>query len=155
MPQHPVRPTNAILVSGQPIIEEYEVETNTNMYPGKFVIKGTSAEQVLVATDNSVAVIGILDVMPDKNLAKMYTDATPYAAGDQVRVIRGDCVVMARVDHSAVITVGLKVQVGDDGNVDQYATPLADVGISEEAFTGTGSPGAQADNWIMVHLTGV
>ena len=155
MPQHPVQPTNSILVAGEPIIEEYEVETETNMYPGKFVIKGTGAHQVLVATAASVAVIGILDVMPSYNCAKMYTDLTPYAAGTQVRVLRGDCVVRARVDHSAVITVGLKVEVLGEGNVGQYTTANADVGISEEAFTGTGSPGAAADNWINIHLSNV
>lgn len=150
MPQRPVQPENAILISGNPIYEEYEVETAANMYPGKLVITGTNPEQVVVATDNSVAVVGVLDVMPDKNLKEMYDDSTTYAVGDQVRVIRGDCVVKLRADHAATITVGLKVQAGPDGNVDEYATANADVGIAEEAFS------AQAtDDWIIVKLTNV
>lgn len=150
MPQHPVQATNAIILAGQPIIEEYEVETAANMYPGKCVITGTGAHQVVAAGDNAVNVIGILDIMPDENLASMYTNSRTYEVGDQVRVIRGDCTVMCRVDHAAVITVGLKVQSTDTGSVDQYATALADIGIAEEAH----AAGA-ADGWIIVHLTGV
>jgi hypothetical protein len=149
MPQHPVQPTNAILVSGTPVYEEYEVETAANMYPGKLVITGSAAHQIVVATDNSVACVGVLDVMPDKNVTEMYDDSTTYSVGDQVRVIRGgDCVVRMRADHAATITVGLKVQAGPDGNVDQYATAVADIGIAEEAF----SPQA-TDGWILVKLT--
>ena len=151
MPQHPVQATNAILVSGQPIIEEYEVQTATNMYPGMFVITGTAANQVIVATDSSASVIGILDIMPDENLADMYTDSRTYVANQQVRVIRGDCVVMARVDHAAVITVGLKVEVSDGtGSVAPYATPNCEVGIAEEAHAAQA-----ADGWLIVHLTNV
>jgi hypothetical protein len=149
MPQRPVQPTNAILVSGNPIYEEYEVETAANMYPGHLVIKGTAAEQVVVATDNSVAVVGVLDVMPDKNLAEMYSDETTYSVGDQVRVIRGDCVVKLRKASGATITVGLKVQCAGDGKIDQYATANADVGIAEEAKSGND------DEWIIVKLTNV
>lgn len=148
MPQRPVQAVNAILVSGNPIYEEYEVKTAANMYPGKLVITDTTAHQIKVATDNSVAVLGVLDVMPDQKLTDMYDDSTTYAAGDQVRVIRGDCVVMLRADHAATITVGLKVQAADTGNVDEYATANADVGIAEEDFS------AQAtDGWVMVKLT--
>lgn len=147
MPQRPIQPTNAILVSGNPIYEEYEVESGTSMYPGHLVIKGTGAHQINVAGDNSVAVVGVLDVMPDKNLAEMYENSTTYSAGDQVRVIRGDCVVKLRKASGATITVGLKVQAAASGEVDQYATANADVGIAEEAKSGDDA------EWIIVKLT--
>jgi hypothetical protein len=151
MPQHPVQATNAILVSGEPIIEEYEVEDCTNMYPGMFVITGTAAHQVKVATDSSDKVIGILDVMADENRADMYTDSRTYVNNQQVRVLRGDCVVMARVDHAAVITVGMKVEVSDaTGSVAPYATANCDVGIAEEAHAA-----AALDGWLIVHLQNV
>jgi len=153
MPARPVEAVNAILVSGNPIYEEYECEgTMTHMYPGKLVIKGTAEYQCKIATDNSEEVIGVLDVMPDKNLTTMYADSAPYTVKDQVRVIRGDCVVMLRADHAATITVGLKVQAGPDGNVDEYATANADVGIAEQApDTGSGCD----DDWVMVKLTNI
>jgi len=156
MPARPVQAVNAILVSGNPIYEEYELEgTMTYAYPGKLVVKGTAAYQCQIAGDDSTEVIGVLDVMPDKNLTTMYTDSAPYTVKDQVRVIRGDCVVMLRADHAATITVGLKVQAAPEGNVDEYATANADVGIAEEAFTGPGEPGATADHWLIVKLTNI
>lgn len=148
MPQRPVVPTNSILVSGTPIYEEYEVETATGCKPGALVITGSASHQVVVATDNSVAVLGVLDVMPGYDKATMWSDDTDYAANTQVRVIRGDCVVTLRALHSAAITVGLKVQCAGSGKVDQYATANADVGIAEVAHA------AQAnDSWINVKLT--
>lgn len=144
MPQRPVQPSNAILVSGTPIYEEYEVETATDMYPGRLVIKGSASHQIKVATDNSIAVIGVLDVEPTE------TRDTQYDANDQARVIRGDCVVLLKVLHSATIGIGGKVQCAGSGKIDQHATAYADVGISEEAW----APQA-ADGWIMVKLTNV
>jgi hypothetical protein len=152
MPQRPVEPENAILVSGTPIYEEYEVKTAANMYPGKLVITDTTEYQIKVATDNSTAVLGVLDVMPDKNLKKMYEDTTTYEAGDQVRVIRGDCVVKLRADHAATITVGIKVYPAPDGNVDESATAYADIGIAE-TVPDTGA--SKDDDWVIVKLTNI
>jgi hypothetical protein len=151
MPARVVQPENAILVSGNPIYEEYELEgTMTYAYPGKLVVPGTYTHQCQIADANSPDVIGVLDVMPDKNLKKMYTDSAPYTLGDQVRVIRGDCVVKLRADHAGSITVGTKVEAGDQGNVITSVTALADIGIAEEAFAA-----AAADDWIVVKLHGV
>jgi hypothetical protein len=151
MPQRPVQAVNAILVSGNPIYEEYELEgTMTYAYPGKLVVPGTATYQCQIADANSPDVIGVLDVMPDKNLTTMYTDSAPYTVKDQVRVIRGDCVVMLRADHAGSITVGTKVEAGAEGNVITSVTALADIGIAEESFAA-----AAADGWIIVKLHGV
>ena len=153
MPQRVIKPLNAILVSGNPIYEEYELEgTVTYAYPGKLVVPGTYTYQCQIADANSPDVIGVLDVMPDKKLTTMYSTSTPYALGDQVRVIRGDCVVMLRGDHSASITVGTKVEAGDEGNVITSVTALADIGIAEEGHTGGAG---ESDGWIVVKLHGV
>ena len=150
MPQRPVKPLNSILVSGNPIYEEYEVETATTMYPGTLVIKGSDSRYVVTGTDNSTEIIGVLDIMPDQKLTTMTSTPTTYSVGDQVRVIRGDCVVQLRALHSATITIGLKVQCAGAGRIDQYATANADVGIAEEDF----GPAA-ADGWVIVKLTNV
>ena len=149
MPQRPIQPTNAILVSGNPIYEEYEVETAANMYPGKLVKAGSDERYVVVCTNGADA-IGVLDVMEDKVVSTMYDDTTTYAQYDQVRVIRGDCVVRLRADHAATIGIGDRVYAADTGNVDEGAHSDAFVGVSEE----DASPSA-TDLWINVKLTNV
>lgn len=148
MPQRPVQPANAILVSGNPIYEEYEVETAANMYPGKLVKAGSDERYVVVCAADGTTGLGVLDVMPDQNLQTMYTDSTTYSQYDQVRIIRGDCVVKMRADHAATIAIGAKVYAGPDGNVDEGVTTDALVGIAEE----DAAPSA-TDVWINVKLT--
>lgn len=123
--------------------------TLANSYPGKLVKAGTLEHQVVVCTNGADAV-GVLDVMEDKNLQTMYSDSTTYAQNDQVRVIRGDCVVKLRADHAATIGIGDRVYASDTGNVDEGVHSDAFVGISEEDF----SAGA-TDDWIIVKLTNV
>lgn len=143
MPQRPVQASNAILVGGNPIYEEYEVETATDMYPGRAVIAGTNPYQIKVGTDNDTTIIGVLDVKPDGKR----TDQ--YSASDQARVIRGDAVVMMLKASGANIAKGGKVQCAGSGKIDQYATANADIGIAEEAKSG------DDDEWIIVKLTNV
>jgi hypothetical protein len=141
MPQGLVQPTNAILYAGYPKYLEYEVETNTNMYPGRLVIAGSAEYQIVVGTDNAATVLGVLDVEPNE------LRETIYGAGDQARVITGDCIVLLKKASGATIAVGTKVQCAGAGMVDEYATATADVGYSLQAADG------DDDEWILVKLT--
>jgi hypothetical protein len=142
MPQRPVQATNAIIVNGTPHIEEYEVETTTDMYPGRLVIPGTNAHQIKVATDNCINAIGVLDVAPSGNRD------TIYAAGAQAKVIKlgSPCTVMMLVLSGGTIAVGGMVQCAGAGKIDQAATVNAAVGQAEEAKSGI------TDGWIMVDI---
>lgn len=133
---------NAILYAGDPIVREMEVTTATDMYPGALVITDGSTDcGCIVATDNSVAVIGVLDRDPTKLLTTIYTQY------DQARVLSGDIIVWVKAISGATITRGLRVQCAGAGMVDQYATAAGDVGYSLHAKSG-------ADNeWILVKLT--
>lgn len=142
MPQGLIQPSNAILYAGTPVVQEYEVKTADDMYPGRLVITDTNEWDIKVATDNSVAVLGVLDVEAGERRS------TIYGAGDQARVLRGDIVVMLYAISGAVITIGLRVQCAGAGMIDQYATALADVGYSLQAK----SPGEGGD-WCLVKLT--
>jgi hypothetical protein len=146
MPQRPVDASNSILVSGQPIIEEYEVQTATDMYPGRAVITGTTSRDIIVAPAASVVVLGVLDTKPGALRGTCYTQY------DQARVIRGDCVVMMLCEHAATITVGQKIEAysTNDGKIGPYTTVNAEIGLAEEAH----AAGA-ADGWVMVKLTRV
>ena len=138
MPQGLIQPTNSILYAGYPKYLEMEVETATNMYPGRLVITDTAEYQIQVATDNSVAVIGVLDVEPNE------LRETIYATGDQARVITGDCVVLVKAHSGATIVVGSVVQAAADGCVDQYATGGAAVGYALQAKAG------DDHEWILI-----
>lgn len=141
MPQGLVQPTNAILYAGQPVYLEYEVLTATNMYPGRLVITDTNEYSIKVAGDNATDCLGVLDVEPGE------LRETIYGAGDQARVIRGDCVVMMTKASGATITVGLPVQCAGSGMVDEYATAQAAVGYALQAANG------DDNEWILVKLT--
>ena len=141
MGQGLVQPTNSILYAGQPVYLEYEVLTATSMYPGRLVITDTNEWSIKVATDNATNCLGVLDVEPNE------LRETIYGAGDQARVIRGDCVVMMTAQSGATITVGLPVQCGGSGKIDEYATAQAAIGYALQAKSG------DDDEWILVKLT--
>jgi hypothetical protein len=141
MPQGLVQPNNSILYAGQPVYLEYEVKTATNMYPGYLVIHDTNEYDIKVADDNSALVIGVLDVEPNE------LRETIYGAGDQARVITGDCVVLLKAASGATIAVGTKVQSAGNGLVDEYATADCDVGYALQAKTG------DDNEWILVKWT--
>lgn len=52
-------PNNLIAFGGAPSIQELKIETATNMYPGRFVIKGTNDDDIKVA-DGITQPIGVL-----------------------------------------------------------------------------------------------
>ena len=138
MPQGLIQPANSILYAGYPKYLELEVESGTNMYPGRLVITGTAEYQCNVAGDNAANVLGVLDVEPNE------LRETIYAAGDQARIITGDCVVLLKKASGATITVGLKVQPAANGMVDEYATAGTEVGYALQAADG------DDDEWILV-----
>jgi len=44
------KPTNGVLVAGHPLKMEQNIETATNMYPGRLVKKGTNDDDIVVNT---------------------------------------------------------------------------------------------------------
>ena len=142
MPQGLIQPNNSILYAGNPKYMEYEVKTATSCYPGRLVINDTNEYDVKVAGDGSVLVLGVLDVEPNE------LRETIYDAGDQARVITGDCIVMLKAASGATIAVGTKVEPAADGMVEETADDTAVVGYSLQAAT----PG-EGGEWILVKLT--
>jgi hypothetical protein len=141
MPQGLVQPNNSILYAGNPKYLEYEVKTATNMYPGRLVITDTNEYSIKVATDGATTVLGVLDVEPNE------LRETIYGAGDQARVISGDCIVMLVKESGSTIAVGTKVEPGNSGMVSESADDTAIVGYSLQAASG------DDNEWILVKLT--
>ena len=143
-PQRTVQPARGILCSGIPIIEEYEIETASECYPGRLVIPGTGTHQVVVATSGSALVIGVLDTEPDE------LRTTIYVVNTQARVLRGDIVVLVEAISGANIAMGGLVQAAANGTVIESTDATKAVGKAEEAITGV-----VEDHHILVKLTGI
>lgn len=123
-----------------PMVKEYTVQTVTDMEPGHLVEIDSDADSIKAGADNSVVILGVLDVAPDIQI-----DAT-YVAGDQARVLSGHIIVWLEAISGATIAVGTKVQCAGAGKIDQYATATADVGKALQAKTG------DDDAWILVEM---
>lgn len=156
MPQGKIQPSNAILESGTPIIQEYEAETVTHLAPGRLVITETNDWNITVATAASLGVLGVADVPSDEKLTSMQANetvsgapTTTFTAGDQVRVLRGDIVVKLLLVSGETITVGERIEAAANGMCQAYTTALADIGYSLEDSGGA----TTTCNWILVKLT--
>ena len=130
MPQGHVQPANAVLVAGTPIVEELEVKTATNMYPGRFVIKDTNDWDIKIAGAGALNVLGILDVEPGE------LRATIYGAGDQARVLRGaGCVVVASLASGQSVAKGAELVVAANGELTAATTISATIPSGTVAVT--------------------
>ena len=111
MPQGSVDASNAILISGEPLVDELEVKTASEMYPGRFVIKDTDDQSIQIAGAGAKNVLGVLDVKADK------TRDTIYAQGDQARVLRGAIRVMVLLVNGQTVAKGDGLVVAANGKV--------------------------------------
>ena len=67
------KPTNKIVAAGKPLVQELNVETATNVYPGRLVKKGTNDNDIVVcgAGENCIGWAGYEQVT---NAGYMPTD---------------------------------------------------------------------------------
>jgi len=140
MPQGLIKPNNAILYAGEPEIQELEAE-GTLILPGRLVMAGTAEYQCKVGTAAGAAtILGVADVESGQRRQEAGTTspdcATDYDAGDQVRVLRGDIVVLVVAASGSTIAVGTRLEAVDAGCVHQFATAPKDIGYALQAKTG-------------------
>lgn len=151
MPQGPVLPTNAILYAGTPLVQELEAE-GTLILPGRLVMTGSDAHQCKVGTAaGALTILGVADIQHDHPLYESGQStpdyATDYVAGDPVRVLRGDIVVMVVAKSGESIAVGDRLEAGDDGLVVEFATAGKMIGYALTAKSG------DDNEWILAKLT--
>ncbi len=118
MPQFLVKPTNQVVVQGNPIKVEYEVGANATaakMLPGRLVIYDTVAKAVKEAGAEADNVLGFLDV------AAEYLEATHYEVGDQVLVVMGECIAKLTLLASENVAPGDWLVAAADGKVAKQA----------------------------------
>jgi len=142
------KPTNKIVAAGSPLVQELNVETATNMYPGRLVIKGTDDNDIAVCGAAGISV-GWLGYEQCGNAAFMPTDVnTIYAEGDQAPVLYGGkFVIVGKLTTSQTIVKGDRLVAGADGTVQKAAAEGLAEGstpVTSTAATGvvTGSIGA-------------
>jgi hypothetical protein len=125
MPQGIIKPTNKILIAGEPIYQEMEVKTVAGMAAGRLVINDTGGDDyhVKVAPAASKLVIGVLDIMADEKLTDMQEDSAGgapsqvYSGGTQVRIIRGRVRVKLYALSGETIAVGTRLESAANGMV--------------------------------------
>lgn len=145
------KPTNKILVAGEPIVEECLAENtgaSDDLKPGMLCIKGTEDHQVKYAGDAAVNVDGVVDYDP------RYDITEALAEGTSVRKLSGSIVVVLTLAESQTINKGDKLIAAALGQCQAYpASPAAGdeekiIGKAEESVT----TGAGETKPIMVEL---
>ena len=147
MPQGLVKPANQVVVSGDPLVVEYEVGANATaakMLPGRVVIFDDTNYSVKEAGAKAHGVVGFLDVAPDKK------EADAYAVGDQARVVKGECIAKLTLLASENVTRGDALVTAADGKLAKQAVGAMGsqgdvVGHAEESSNVT------VDAEILVH----
>ena len=154
MPQGLVKPSNAILYAGDPLYQELTAE-GSGIKPGRLLITGSAETQCKVATEAGVAtVIGVADIeATERRQTTTGADpdnATAYTAGDQVRVLRGDVVVMLVAGSGETINRGTRLEASGGGIVIASTTGVNVVGY---ALTAKPTNGGNDNEWILGKLT--
>ncbi len=112
------KPINKILVCGEPLVDEFKVETATTMYPGRLVKAGTHADDIVVNTAGAYP-IGWLgyEQCPKKWLPA--TVDTIYVILDVVPVLYGGgfCVVASLASGNNCTAIGYPLQTAAAGEL--------------------------------------
>lgn len=82
------KPTNKILVAGQPLVEECVTE-GASVKPGLFLKRGTADHQVVLAGDGEKNPLGVADYDPRYKISDAFADKL------SIRVLKGAIVVLA------------------------------------------------------------
>ena len=120
------KPANKIVVFGEHLgrVEELEVETATNVIPGRLVKRGSSDAQIVVNTDAGVPVGWVGYEQAHKNY-RPDNKTTAYAAGAQCPVLKGPgMVIIAHVATGNNVTKGAPLVAAANGEF-KLATQLA------------------------------
>jgi hypothetical protein len=102
-------PNNQIVVAGDPTVQELKIETATNCKPGRFVMRGTNDDDIVVCNGLKPP-IGLLGYEQAHPSFKPDTRAGLYAANAMAPVLNGDFTAISPGGLAAG-TVGKKSEV--------------------------------------------
>ncbi len=124
------KPTNQIVVAGEPSVEFYKVETATSMYPGRLVIKGTGDDDVIVGTAGGT-VLGWLGYEHTAKKHRPATVDTIYTQNAQAAVLRGPgTVLVASLPAGQNIAKGDRLVAAADGQLTKASGAAAAAGAT-------------------------
>lgn len=128
-----IRPTNKVLVAGNPIVDESLTE-GTSIKPRLLVVKGTGDHQVSLAGAGAANVLGAVDYDSRYKIDDAFPDA------HSVRVLKGNIVVVLILAASQTITKGQKLMAAANGEVQAFSAAAAGdsakiIGYAEESVT--------------------
>ena len=111
------KPSNQILVAGQPLVQILKVETATNMYPGRLVKKGTTDGDIVVCGAGEAA-IGWLGYLHTIKKYRPDTVDTAYSANDHAAVLHGGgFVVVGRLANGQNVSKGDRLTTAANGEL--------------------------------------
>lgn len=109
-----VKPSNKIVVYGNPRVSEYNVETATNMYPGRFIQKGTNEDDMIVGDIGNAS--GILGFEHCNSTDRPATVDTIYVINtDAPAMFGGDYGVVGSLATPHIVAKGDHVANWADG----------------------------------------
>jgi hypothetical protein len=115
------KPSNSILVAGNPLVQYLKVETATNMYPGRHVIKGTNDDDIVVGTaaagKSFAKTVGWLGYEHTIKKHRPATVDTIYAGDEQAAVLSGPIVIVARLKSGESVVKGDRLYAQANGEV--------------------------------------
>lgn len=106
------RATNKTVIGGTPLVEELNIKTVANMYPGRLVEKGTNDDDIQLnsTTSGDMNPLGWLGYEQCNPEDKPATKATIYAVAAKAPVLKGGGFIL---DTLAVDTSGNTIAKGD------------------------------------------
>ena len=124
MTQYPVPSSHSIVVGGLPLYMEFEAALSSGILPGDLVQFNNPGADCTIKEGqaDSTTVIGVADISPQSATTppRGGDRTTAYAAGDQVKVVRGPLTVMLRIATNSDIACGDYVQPAASGEVKEY-----------------------------------
>jgi len=133
------KPTNRIVVAGEPIVHECKVETATNMYPGRLVQKGTNDDDIVVGTATGMP-IGWLGYEQAHSAYQPSTVDTAYSLNDRAPVLNGGkFVIVGRLATGENVSKGDLLVPAANGELKKASTLTVAAGAT--AVTSTAANG--------------
>ena len=150
-----IKPSERLVAKGYPtVIGEFEIETVSEMYPGRLVKKGTTASEIIVndTSNNGTSLIGYLGYDECDMNVKPATRATIYKVNDAAPVLRGTFVGKATLSAQQTCTQGCSVAASSTSGQLDTATHGTDhvIGVALEAVTNV--TGATSDIWVLFNF---
>ena len=135
-----VDPENAVLVAGDPVVEELICKTVTNCTPGVLVERDTDDDHFKVCGAAGVP-LGFLDVSHKKGIGDT------YEADQAAKILKGAIVVKAILANGQNVTKGAELETAASGRIKALAAAKK-VGTAE-----TSVDASAAEKSILVKCT--